>query len=485
MRRLFSNFSWLLAGQIGRNLSQLVGISIVARLLTPADFGVVAIALVASNLAGLFRDLGTGPAAIRSTDGSALFLGGIYSVQLAVSVLLAITMLLAAQPLAALYDNTVVERVLVILASVFPITALGAVHLIVLEREQRYREVAALDLAGCIAGVAVAVALASLGVGAESLALQAVAGAAVQVVLLRRVAGNVVRPAHPRHARSAVGGALAVTSFHLTHYFVRNADIGIAGRLASIDFVGAYSMATRVAQMPTQLLGSLVARASVPALASVHTDRQVAARETERLVLVTLLASTLVCLLLSALRQTVTIVLFGAQWREAVPAMLLWLLPAAAFTSTTTAVVGVMTGLGASTSLTRTGVLSLAGHAASLCVCLAFDVSWLPLAMLLSASISLVTAVLHLQALQQQQSMAPLTLRALLPASALLLGFVVCSGSGVGGGMNVDGTRTLGRELLEAVVVSAFVIALGTGHWRRWRKGVLPDARQLSIGAGR
>ena len=133
MSRVLSSVSWLFFGQVGRIASQLVGVSVIARLLTPADFGVIAIALMVSNLAGLLRDMGTGPAAIRSPDGSARFLGGIYSVQLVIGLILAAALLLLAQPLASFYRVDALERVLIIFSVVFPLSALGGVHLIVLK----------------------------------------------------------------------------------------------------------------------------------------------------------------------------------------------------------------------------------------------------------------------------------------------------------------------------------------------------------------
>lgn len=215
-----------------------------ARLLTPADFGVVAIALVISNLAGLLRDMGTGPVAIRSEDGSrGLSRRHLHRPARWIACALSVVLALLSRPLADFYGNAVLERVLVILSLVFPMSALGGVHLIVLERAQRYRDIALIDLLACVTGLLVAIGLAVAGVGAESLALQAVASAAVQAALQRRAARMPIRPCHPRHARAAFGGCVAVTAFHLTNYIVRNSDAAIAGRLAGADFVGAYSIA--------------------------------------------------------------------------------------------------------------------------------------------------------------------------------------------------------------------------------------------------
>ena len=485
LSHVISSFSWLLAGQAGRTISQVIGVSVVARLLTPADFGVVAIALVISNLAGLLRDMGTGPVAIRSEDGSEGFLGGIYTVQLVIACALSAVLALLSRPLADFYGNAVLERVLVILSLVFPMSALGGVHLIVLERAQRYRDIALIDLLACVTGLLVAIGLAVAGVGAESLALQAVASAAVQAALQRRAARMPIRPCHPRHARAAFGGSVAVTAFHLTNYIVRNSDAAIAGRLAGADFVGAYSMAGRVAQMPTQLIGLLLSRVSVSALSAEGHGRDSLSRHAERMIASTLLASALVCLLLSAMRQTVTAVLFGQQWVDSVPPQLVWLLPAAALSSTTAVVIGVMTALGANAALTRTGVLSVIGHCLALGVGLSFDVSWLPVAVLVSALLGLWIAVTQLRTLQRDRSMPPVRLVASLPVVAVLLTFALASDTLFVDPGGAHGLRSVRVEMLEATGVALLLLVMSAAQWRVWRGQAAGSEAACASGGGR
>lgn len=468
MNRAISSISWLFFGQIGRIASQLLGVSIIARLLTPADFGVIAIALTISNLAGLLRDMGTGPAAIRSPDGSEQFLGGIYSVQLIISLILASVLLLLAGPLAAFYQIDALERILVIFSVVFPLSALGGVHLIVLERSQRYRDISAIDLLSYVGGLLVTVSLASAGIGVESLAAQAVASAALQTYLQRRAAGMVLRPTHPRYATSATGGSLAVTSFHLMNYVVRNSDTAVAGRLASADFVGAYSMAGRIAQMPTQLIGMLVSRVSVPLLSAEGFDSNTLARNAERMIISTFLASALACLNLVALRQTVTGILFGAQWLESVPPQLAWLLPAAALTSTTAVVVGVMTAFGATVALTRTGVLSAIAHVVALVVGLSVDMRWLPAAIFLSALMSFAIALFNLRVVQADREIYPLRVMSLAPVTLLLITSAIWSDTLLLTAKGPEIPRALSRELIEAISITLILLTASYWQWRSW-----------------
>jgi O-antigen/teichoic acid export membrane protein len=460
MRQFVSNTSYLLMSHVGRIGSQLIGVSIIARLLTPADFGTVAIAMVVSNLAGLLRDLGTGPAAIRSRDATPSFLGGIYTVQLTISMILAAAICVAAPLLATFYRTESLRSVLFAFSVVFPISALGSVHLIVLERNQRYRAISIIELASYVAGLTAAAATAYLGFGVLSLAFQAVVNAAVQTVLVRSVAGVAIEPEHPKHARSAASGSAAVTSFHLFNYVARNLDAAVAGRLATAGFVGSYSMATRIAQLPSQAIGMLLSRASIPMLSRAGQTRAELTRNICGVIDLAVWGSAGVCLLLASLRTSVTAVLFGPQWLSTVPAQLSYLLPAAALISVAAVLVGIMTALGAGRALTAVGALTAAAHVCILSVCLRISPSLLPLAAFASGTAAFTFAasalVLMLRELEIDVMSAwralPIVVVLTYPGTQLVLDRMMPAA-----------TRSIGREVVEGSIVSAsflVVIAL-------------------------
>lgn len=469
MKGVFSSASWLLLGHAGRIGSQLVGFSLIARLLTPADFGVVAIAMVVSNLAGLLRDMGTGPAAIRSADCSPAFYGGIYTLQLLISGTLALTIIAISAPLADFYRIESLQPVLVALATVFPLTALGAVHLIVLEKQERYRDVSVAELLSYLAGLLAAVILAFHGFGVESLALQAVVNAATQSLLLRRVARVRIVPGHPARARSALGGAVALTGYQLFNYLVRNADTAIAGRLAATSFVGAYSMATRVAQMPSQAIGMILSRLSVPLLSKSGLEPDQLARQVRELVNLALFASAAACLVLAALRVLLCSLLFGQQWVAIVAPQLQFLLPAAALTSVSALLVGIMTALGASSQLTRLGAVTAVVHLSAVVAALMISPQLLPTAVLLSSvcafgfTVASTRALLRAKGVGAEPAMHPLPLLLILAYPWFGVGFAINESTEA---------RPLGPELLEA---GAILLLLAIVYL--WRRGVSTDMR--------
>lgn len=464
MKRAISNARWLLTGHVGRVGSQLLGMSVIARALTPADFGVVAIAMVVSNLAGLLRDLGTGPAAIRSSESSLEFYGGIYTVQLLISVAVAVAIISIAPLLSVFYHAEQLTRVLTIFSLAFPISALGSVHLIILEKSERYRDISLIELFSYIVGLVVAVICAQVGIGAESLAFQGVTNAVVQTILLRRAAAVRLVPMHPKYAKSAAGGSAAVTSFHLFNYIIKNSDTALIGRFVSIDFVGSYSLATRIAQMPPQAIGMLLSRISVPLLSQSDLNRTELARKIGGLIEFSIFSSVAACLLLSAFRGSITGFLFGPQWLQSVPAQLNYLLPAAALTSVTAVIVGIMIAMGATTALPKIGALSAIAHVCTLGIFMFIEPSLLPLAMFMSSGASLIIAGWNLRLMLMEKQITILSACCFVP---FVMVFVYPFVQLVLNRSEKMSSRSLSQEIAEALVLSFLLVLIVIFHQRR------------------
>lgn len=459
MRRFVSNASYLFVSHLGRVGSQLIGMSIIARLLTPADFGTVSIAMVVSNLAGLLRDLGTGPAAIRSREATPSFFGGIYAVQMMLSLFLAVAICAAAPLLASFYRTDSLRDVLITLSVVFPITALGSVHLILLERQERYKAISMIELASYVAGLAVAAILAYAGVGVLSLALQAVVNAAVQTYLMRRMAAVTIAPAHPRHARSVASGSAAVTSFHLFNYVAKNLDAALAGRLATVEFVGSYSMATRISQLPSQAIGMLLSRASIPMLSRGGQEKTELTRNVAGVIDLALWASAAACVGLASFRTFATGVLFGPQWLASVPSQLTYLLPAAALGSIAAVLVGIMTALGAGRALTVVGAFTAVAHVCILAVCLTISARLLPLAVFISGVAALTFASVGLLLMLRERGIEVVNVRR---GVAVLLILIYPVAQLVIDRLTGSVDRALSRELVEGgLVVASSLLLLG------------------------
>ena len=322
-----NNARWLGAAQLAKMLVQLVGIGILSRLLGPSDFGMMALATVVTGLAGLLRDMGTGPAIIRTRELDHAMVDAIFWLNLTVATLVALIVVAFAVPLARAFDATPLAHLLFGLALTFPVMSFGAAHQALLERESRFRLTARADVVSYTSGMVVAVIAAHAGFGAMSLVLQAIVQACLSSLQL--FAASPWRPSlrcDADHLRRIFGFSSNLTLSNLVMYLQRNADSIIVGRSLGAAALGPYSLAFRIMLYPLQNVSLVASKSLYPVLAMQQGEPQrLAATWLSSTSFVGLLTATLMGGLM-ALREPFVAVALGPRWGD-VAHLLLWLAP--------------------------------------------------------------------------------------------------------------------------------------------------------------
>jgi O-antigen/teichoic acid export membrane protein len=165
------------ASVYGTGILQIIGVIVLARLLTPDDFGLVAIVMVLTRFAPLLIDFGLSDATVqksRISDGQASALFWLSSgFGIAIAVVLA-----ACSPIIAwLYGEPRLQSIALGFAITFVFTGLTSQHLALLRRTMQFMAIARIQLFGALAGFAVAILIAISGYGYWALVLRPVANA--------------------------------------------------------------------------------------------------------------------------------------------------------------------------------------------------------------------------------------------------------------------------------------------------------------------
>lgn len=253
-----------LAGKTRRSLGYIYGSSLIgrpvrfvasilmARLLFPEDFGLLA---MASALAGLVQILGSLgiPACVIQDDGE---IPGVPSaafwVNLGVHCLLAVTQALAAPFAAAFFREPRVMPLLLWLALSYPLNALGGIHQAVLRKNLTFGPVAAADVVRDLVTSVARVGAAMAGLGALSFILGDLLGYAARLPVLWSRARFVPRVSEITRAavrRVAWFGGHSLSG-SIASYLAREGDKIAIGRLLPAGPVGLYSFGHSQAQVP-------------------------------------------------------------------------------------------------------------------------------------------------------------------------------------------------------------------------------------------
>lgn len=317
--QVLSGAAWAAAGRIAAQLLQFAGGVVLARLLLPRDFGLLASVYVFAGFAAIFVDLGIGPAVVHARQLTEELLSAAFWLNALAGVVLALIMLVAAPALAALFHEPAITRIAPLLGLTFALS-LSVVQIALLEREYRFRLLAIVELAGVVSGLAVTIAGALLGWSYYALAV----GPVVQSLVLSCLCFAAVpwRPslaANRRAFQQLWHYSAGLIGFNSVNYWVRNADNLLVGRYVGPAALGYYNRSYGLMLLPVTQVSQVVGRVVFPALSRVSDDAERLRNAYRTAVRVLVAGITPVVLALVAVAPAFVHVVYGSKWAPMVP----------------------------------------------------------------------------------------------------------------------------------------------------------------------
>lgn len=305
----------MLSGQLGRFALQFFGAIVLARILAPTDYGLIAIVLVMIGLGEVLRDFGLSLAAIQSATLSEKERNNLFWANTAIGLVLTLVALAAAPWFSEVFSDHRIEQIVYVLAWTFVVNGMSAQYRAGLNRSLKYGRLALVDTLGQAIGFAAGLALALAGAGYWALALQqmtqALAALAVAVLFGRW------RPGKYDRATSIAkflqfGWPLVITQ--LIGFASRNTDSVIIGHQFGPGPLGLYSRAFQLLMLPLNQLNAPSTQVALPILSRLQNQRS----EFDRyLVRGQAIMSLIVCVLFVFLgihADALVAFLFGPKW---------------------------------------------------------------------------------------------------------------------------------------------------------------------------
>ncbi len=246
---------------------------VLARLLVPADFGLVTMGLLIMDVAGLLSDLGLGAALIQRKHLDPEHLTTCFWANLAIGTLLC-GLTVAASPLAALfYRNPLVQPILCVMALNLLIAPIGSIPWVLLNRELKFKELMiAQTIATAVRG-GTSLILAWRGFGLWSLVWGPLAGIITGSIVNWAFTGW--RPSGgwaPRHFKGLFHFRRHVFGEKLLGFFAGNSDNLITGRVLGETTLGFYSFAYQIPHLAETHVAPIINRVLFPVLSQIQHD---------------------------------------------------------------------------------------------------------------------------------------------------------------------------------------------------------------------
>ena len=309
-----------IASQGTQFLIQSVATVVLARLLTPSDFGKVAMVATVTGLGQAFADLGLSEATIQRKDISHEQVSALFWINFAVGTgLMLITMMLA-PILARFYRESQIVNITLLVSLTFLIGGLRVQPDAILKRQMRFSALALRDVASYVVAVPVAITLALNGFGYWALiALPLTLNFTTMVLswLMVDWRPSLFRRDSGVRSMIAFGGNVAASYFLVT--VSRSADNMLIGRYIGAGPLGLYSRAYNLLMLPVRQLSTPAGGVAIPAFSRTQGDPERFARYYLRAVNLICWISGPVFAYLFVAANPVIILVLGNQWRAAAP----------------------------------------------------------------------------------------------------------------------------------------------------------------------
>lgn len=320
IEQVVSGIAWNGLSRILNGAFQMAFTIALARLLDPADFGLIAMVLVVTGFAGLFGDPGLSAALIQRKEIEERHLSSVFWFNLSIGVFLSGLVIALSPWMEGFFKAPQIASLASFLAILFVIQTLKAVPFALLNRELAFRKLALADTVTTLAAGAAAVALAMSGYGVWSLAWQVVVSAVVNALVVWGVSGWRPRMRFdPGSIRELLRFSLNLFGFNLYHYWVKNIDNLLIGRFIGPAGLGLYSKAFEILMLPVNQITSTVGQVMIPSLSKIKEDpARFRKLYLEAVSGVAFLAFPLMMGLL-VVADSFVLALYGEKWAEAIP----------------------------------------------------------------------------------------------------------------------------------------------------------------------
>jgi O-antigen/teichoic acid export membrane protein len=319
-QRVFSGMAWSFLQTAGSRLLGMVIILVLARVLGPADFGIVTLAFVVLGAMTSVVDLGVSDVLVRRMPQDQADYDSAFWVVMGFALLLAAATVAAASTLARLLNQPLLPPLLWILAATLPLAAIELIQGARMRAEMKFKPLALRTLAATAVGGTVAIGMAFAGAGYWALLAKGLVESLVSVTLMW--ASCSYRPGRQfswarwcelfASARHLLGTRLIDIVNQRYDAFVVGARLGPAA-------LGLYSASFRLYTALMETLFATVNRVTLPAFAKMRGDAERARSSLLRLVSVTSFFTLPTFAALGVMAEPLVVTLLGPPWRDAAP----------------------------------------------------------------------------------------------------------------------------------------------------------------------
>jgi O-antigen/teichoic acid export membrane protein len=311
---------WQYTSVFTQALLQILVLAILARLLSPEDFGLLGIAMIFVGFAAIFSQLGVGPAIIQRSEITPTHIRVGFTLSILLSVVLCL-LLWAFTPITArFFQNDRLTEILPVISLNFFFAGFGVVAGSLLRRNLLFHKLMWVDVGSYLFGYAlIGITLAQLGYGVWALVAATLSQSLLKSILLFISQPHPITPSISRQEfRDLIHFGGGFTLARVLNYSANQGDYLIVGRFLGPELLGLYTRAYQLMMLPGKYFGEVLNTVMFPVMATIQNKRPQLAKT----YLTGIAMVSLVCLPISVLMVTVAPeivqVILGSKWLDVI-----------------------------------------------------------------------------------------------------------------------------------------------------------------------
>jgi len=304
-------------------LSQFLAIVVnivLARLLMPEDFGLVALTMTYIGFITLFTNMGFGSSIIHESETSQKQLSSIYWLNYGLSIFSFLIIISTSQYAASFYNEPKLTAIVMIAAINILLNPFYIIQYKLLERDLEFKTISRINLSGTLIGSIAAIIGAYLGLGVYALILQSLVSSGIRLVMImlyKRWFPSIYF--NFNEIKHMIWYSLKFKGSQMAMYFERNIDYLILGKFFTSVILGYYAFAYNIMYTPVKRISYIFSEVLFPSFSSFKNDKQKIINGYFKSVNLIALVSIPAMTILAFNADLIIHLVFGQKWDEAIP----------------------------------------------------------------------------------------------------------------------------------------------------------------------
>lgn len=319
-KRTFSGLIWTFVDAFVLKGLSFVAIIILARLLGPAEFGLVGMITVFIAIGTSLVDSGLSSSIIRTKNADDSDYSTVFYLNLFMSAVVYCLLFFMAPYIAAFYDQEILTNLIRLYCLSFVISAFSSVQLALLNKEMQFQKMAIFNIPGTIIGVIVGISLGYLGYGVWSIIWMYLATQFFQALtfwLFSKWKPSLTFSKFKAKYHYSFGYKLMLSGLLDTVF--NNIYNVVIGKFFSVQSLGYYERAKSFNDYPVNILTGIIGKVSYPLLAQIQDEKEKVASVYKQLLQFTFFITAPLMLGMAAIGNPLFFLILGEKWIPAVP----------------------------------------------------------------------------------------------------------------------------------------------------------------------